>query len=341
MHFGAPVWLNGLLLVPLLWLLIRRGRKKRREALERFGSPGLLAHLVRGADDGKRRRKERLFLAGMTGVVFALAHPQYGEKQTPMTREGIDLVFAIDASLSMLAEDQPPSRLERARGEVAGALSRLKGDRVGIVSFAGTSLPTCPPTVDYGAVRIFLGALDPWTVPTGGTAIAKALRRSIHMLRESAAGSKAVVLLTDGEDHEGDVLSAADEAAEAGIRIFTIALGSAEGELIPLPKGEGPGFKKDRGGELVVSRRNDQLLREVAARTGGRAFELENEPDALDRILDALSGMEKREFRSRVYVLREERYVWFLLPATLLLFLEFLLGTSGEARKGVWSGRIE
>lgn len=341
MHFGAPVWLNGLLLVPLLWLLLRRGRKKRNEALRRFGSPDLLAHLVRGADGRKRRRKERLFLAGITGVVFALAHPQYGEKQTPMTREGIDLVFAVDTSLSMLAEDQRPSRLDRAKGEVAGALSRLRGDRVGIVSFAGTSLPTCPPTIDYGAVRIFLGALDPWTVPTGGTAIAKALRRSIRMLRGSAAGSKAIVLLTDGEDHEGDVLAAADEAAEEGIRIYSVGLGSAEGELIPLPEGEGPGFKKDRGGDLVVSRRNDELLREVAGRTGGRAFDLESEPDALDRILDALSGMEKSEFRSRVFILREERYVWFLLPATLLLVLEFLLGTSGGARKEVWSGRIE
>ncbi len=341
MHFGQPEALNGLLLVPLVWILVRRGRKKRREALLRFGNPALLVHLVRSADEGRRRRKERLLLVALLGLVFALARPQYGETQTPVKREGIDIVFAVDASHSMLAEDLPPNRLARSLGEIGGILDRLHGDRVGIVTFAGTSLPTCPLTVDYGAVRIFLGGIDAWTVPTGGTAIARALRRSIGMLDESAAGSKAVVLLTDGEDHEGDLLAAADEAAEAGIRIFTIGLGSAEGELIPLPEGEGNGFKRDREGEFVVTRRDDEALRALAAKTGGRSFVLADGPNALDRVVDALSGLEKREYESKLRVVRAERYVWFLLPATLLLLLEFLLGTSSGVRREAWSGRIE
>ena len=341
MHFGQPEALNGLLLVPLVWLLFRRARKRRRDSLRRFGNPALLAHLVRSADEGRRRKKERLLLTALIGLVFALGRPQYGETQTPVKREGIDIVFAVDASYSMLAEDLPPSRLERSLGEIGGILNRLHGDRVGIVTFAGTSLPTCPLTVDYGAVRIFLGGIDPWTVPTGGTAIARALRRSIGMLDESAAGSKAVVLLTDGEDHEGDLLAAADEAAEAGIRIFTIGLGSAEGELIPLPEGEGSGFKRDREGEFVVTRRDDETLRSLASKTGGRSFVLADDPNALDRIVDALSGLEKREYESKLLVVREERYVWFLLPATLLLLWEFLLGTSIGVRREAWSGRIE
>ncbi|MFH1681950.1 MAG: VWA domain-containing protein, partial [Candidatus Eisenbacteria bacterium] len=293
------------------------------------------------ADEAKRRRKERLFLVALSGVVLSLSHPQYGERQVPVRREGIDIIFAIDTSLSMLAEDQPPNRLERAKGEVAGMLGRLRGDRVGIVTFAGTSVPTCPPTVDYGAVRIFLGGIDGWTVSTGGTAIAKALRRSVHMLETSAAGSKAVILLTDGEDHEGDVLAAAEDAADAGVRVFPVGLGRTQGELIPVPEGEGTLFKRDEKGEFVVTRRDDALLGDVAEKTGGRYYVLAEEPNALDRILGALSGMEKTEFESRVLVIREERYVWFLLPATLLLVIEFLLGTSGAARKGIRRETVE
>lgn len=333
MRFGAPDFLYALALLPLVWFLVRRSRRKREEAMRRFGDLGLLQSLSLDADPGKRRRKERLFLLGLAGVLFALSHPQYGERQLPVKREGIDILFALDTSLSMLAEDQPPNRLERAKGEMAGALDRLRGDRVGIVTFAGTSVPTCPPTTDYGAVRIFLGGIDAWTVPTGGTAIAKAIRRSVHMLKTSDAGSKAVILLTDGEDHEGDVLAVAGEAADAGVRIFPVGLGLGEGELIPLPQTEGSGFKRNREGEFVVTRRNDAVLREIAEKTGGRFYVLAEEPNALDRILDALSGMDKTEFESRVLVVREERYVWFLLPATLLLAIEFLLGTAGAARK--------
>jgi Ca-activated chloride channel family protein len=340
-HFGSPAWLNALLALPALWLLFRMARRRREEARRLLGDPALLAHLSLDADDGKRRRKERLFLAASAGVILALAHPQYGEKETPVTREGIDVVFALDTSLSMLAEDLAPNRLERAKGEMAGALEHLRGDRVGIVSFAATSVPTCPLTLDYGAVRIFIGATDAWTVPSGGTAIAKAIRRSVHMLETSTAISKAVVVLTDGEDHEGDVLAAAEEAAKAGVRIFPVGLGKAEGELIPLPEKEGSGFKQDPRGEFVVTRRNDEVLREVAEKTGGKYFILEQEPNALDRIADALSGMEKSEFESRVLVVREERYAWFLAPATLLLIVEFLLGTSGAGRREVWSGRME
>jgi Ca-activated chloride channel family protein len=341
MHFGSPAYLNALLLLPGVWLLFRWGRKRREEAARRFGNPDLLRHLSYDADGGKRRRKERLLLLALVGVVFALAHPEYGEKRTPVKREGVDVIFAMDTSLSMLAEDLPPSRLERAKGEVAGVLDRLRGDRVGIVAFAGASVPTCPPTVDYGAVRILLGTIDPWTVPSGGTAIAKAIRRSAQMLEKSDAASKAIVLLTDGEDHEGDVLAAASEAAEAGVRIFCVGLGKPDGELIPLPEAEGSGFKKDEEGEYVVTRRMDESLREIAEKTGGRSYALAEEPNALDRIVDALSGLEKSEFESKTLVVREERYVWFLLPATLLVAIEFLLGTSTAGRKEAWSGRVE
>lgn len=341
MHFGAPAFLNALFLVPAVWLLFRWSRKRREEAIRRFGNPDLIQHLAVDAVEEKARRKERLLLLALAGVVLALAHPQYGEKRRPVTRQGIDIVFAIDVSLSMLAEDLPPSRLDRAKGEVEGILGRLRGDRVGIVSFAGTTVPTCPPSVDYGAVRMLLGTLDAWAVPTGGTAIAKAIRRSAHMLETSEAASKAIVLLTDGEDHEGDVAAAASDAADMGIRVYCIGLGKPDGELIPLPEGIGTGFKRDDRGEFVVTKRMDEVLGEISEKTGGRYFALAEEPNALDRIVDALSGLEKSEFESRTLVVREERYAWFLVPATLLLVLEFALGTAGAARREAWSGRVE
>lgn len=338
MHFGAPYYLYALAVLPVAWLLFRRGRRLRQRLLETFGESRLVRHLVRGVDERKRRRKERIFLAALGLVLFSLAHPQYGEKQTPVRREGIDIVFALDTSLSMLARDMAPNRLERARREIEGLLSRLDGDRVGIVSFAGTAVPTSPLTIDYGAVRMFLRGVDAWTVPTAGTAIASAIRKGTDMLVKGGSGSRALVILTDGEDHEGDVAEAADEAAKEGIRIYTIGLGTAEGELIPVSARE---YKKDSRGEFVVSHRDDSQLREIASRTGGRHMVLADEPDALDRVLDDLSGMTRREYTSRLAVIREERFAWFLLPAAVLLVVESLMTVRPRRREEHWSGRIE
>ena len=343
MRFGAPLILQALLAVPLLWWLFRIGRKRREAVRARFGDPGLLRHLIRGADEGKRRRKERLFLLAFALLLLALAHPQYGERERPVERRGVDLVFALDTSLSMLAEDPPPSRLERARGEIEGFLDRLRGDRVGIVAFAGDAVPTCPLTADYGAVRIFLGGVDAYTAPSAGTSIAGAIRRSLRMLEQSPSGSKAIVILTDGEDHEGEVAAAAEEAAAAGVSLFPVGFGGTEGELIPLPDGEAGGerFKRDESGELVVTRRNDDLLQTVARATGVAAYSLREDPDALEKVLDRLSGLERRSYRSRVRTIREERYLWFLVPATILFLFEFGLTTARGRKREVWSGRIE
>ncbi len=338
MHFGAPWFLYALLLVPVLFFLFRAGRKRRRSLLDEFAEPRLARHLVRGVDESRRARKERIFLLAMTGVLFALAHPQYGEKQRQVRREGIDIVFALDTSLSMLAPDMVPSRLERARREMEGLLSRLDGDRVGIVSFAGGAVPTSPLTIDYGAVRMFLRGIDPWTVPTAGTAIAEAIRAATKMLVKGGTGSKAIILLTDGEDHEGDLSGAEEEARGEGIRVYTVGLGTAEGELIPLSAKE---FKKDDTGEFVVSHRDDRTLQEIAAKTGGRHYVLADEPDALDRILDDLSGMTKREYDARLAVIREERFEWFLFPAAVLLIVESLLSPARRRRRERWSGRVE
>ncbi|MBN1825808.1 MAG: VWA domain-containing protein [Candidatus Eisenbacteria bacterium] len=343
MRFGEPFFLQALLAVPLLWWIFRIGRRRRESLRARFGDPGLLRHLIRGADEGRRRKKERLVLLGFVFLLLALAHPQYGERERMVERRGIDLVFALDTSLSMLAEDPPPSRLDRARGEIEGLLGRLRGDRVGIVSFAGSAVPTCPLTSDYGAVRIFLGGVDAWTAPTAGTSVAAAIRRSLRMLEESPSGSKAIVLLTDGEDHEGEVMEAAEEAAEAGVAVFPIGFGGTEGELIPLPEGsaEGERFKRDQEGGLVVTKRDDEVLGAVARITGGAVYSLRDDPDALELVLDRLSGLERRSYRSGVRTIREERYLWFLVPATILFLIEFGLSTSSGRKREVWSGRIE
>ncbi len=338
MHFGAPFYLYAIALIPILFFLFRRGGKRRQKLLDRFGESRLVRHLVQGVDERKRARKERIFLVALALVLFSLSHPQYGEKQTPVRREGIDMIFAFDTSLSMLAKDITPNRMERARMEVEGLLSRLDGDRVGIVSFAGTAVPTSPLTIDYGAMRMFLRGVDPWTVPTAGTAIAEAIRKSTRMLVEGGTGSRAIILLTDGEDHEGDVEKAAEEAAKEGIRIFTIGFGTVEGELIPVSRQE---YKKDKKGEFVVSHRDDTPLREIAAKTGGRHFVIAEQPDALDQVLDDLSGMSRREYTARLAVIREERFTWFLLPATILLVIESLMTVTPRRREEYWSGRIE
>lgn len=336
MHYGAPLYLYGLILVPIAFALFWRGRARRNEALARFGESRLLEFLKLDADEGKRRRKERLILFALAGVLFALAHPQYGEKRTEVKREGVDVVFLLDTSLSMLAEDMKPNRLAHAKREIEGFLSRLRGDRIGIVSFAGTAVPTCPLTIDYGAVRMFLRGVDTWTAPEAGTAIAKAIERGTRMLVESGSGSRVLVLMTDGEDHEGDVARAARLAADEGIRVFSIGFGTADGELIPVNSRE---FKKDNAGEFVVTRRIDKSLREAATVSDGRYWSMSEQPDALDLVYDTLQGMEKQEYKSRIAVVREERFAWFLFPAAVLLVIESLLSTVTR-RKEVWAGRV-
>ena len=267
---------------------------------------------------------------GAALLCVAAAGPQCGEKTEVVKRSGIDLVIALDASTSMLARDVKPSRLERAKLEISSLLDRLKGDRVGLVVFAGEAFVQSPLTTDYSATKLFLRAVDPTAMPQQGTALADAIRESKRLLDGGArAGAgKVVLLLSDGEDHEGDADKAAGELAETGARLFTVAVGETAGEPIPLTDGHGnvAGYKKDNKGQTVLTAANPTAMRELASRAGGDLLTSRNGDLGVGELLDDLDRMQRGELESRLNVQYGDRFYWFAGPAFALLLLGAALG---------------
>lgn len=288
------------------------------------------AQVLRGAGTGQGVLRSSFFGAGLMLLFFAAAGPQCGERTEIVKRAGIDLVIALDASTSMLARDVKPSRLERAKAEVSALLDRLKGDRVGLVVFAGEAFAQCPLTTDYSAARLFLRAVDPSNMPQQGTAIAGALLESKRVLEGGGRGNaaRAVLLITDGEDQQGDALQAATEAGEAGIRIYTVAVGSEAGEPIPLTDKEGniAGYKKDKEGKTVLTRTDVAGLRELSSRGNGKLLRGQGSDLGVFEVVAELDKLQKGDLESRLSVQYDDRYGWFAWPAFLLLCCAAALG---------------
>jgi Ca-activated chloride channel family protein len=277
---------------------------------------------------------------GLSLLFVAAAGPQCGERTEIVKRAGVDLVIALDASTSMLARDVKPSRLERAKVEVSALLDQLKGDRVGLVVFAGEAFVQCPLTTDYGAAKLFLRAVDPHNMPQQGTAIAEALDEARRVLDGGSRGGagKAVLLLTDGEDFEGDAAQVAAQLAEAGIRVYAAPVGTEAGEPIPLTDAQGnvTGYKKDREGKTVLTRVDVNALREVAEKGGGKLLAGSAMGVGVSQLVAELDKMQKGELESRLTVQYDERYGALAWPAFALLAVGAALG---EGRFRLWRKR--
>ncbi|MCK4385594.1 MAG: VWA domain-containing protein [candidate division Zixibacteria bacterium] len=316
-----------LILLPLLivfyWFVFRM----KRRAKERFGNLGLVEKLSLSFSPKKQRWKVALILLGTLFLLFSLARPQLGTKLTLMKREGVDIVIAMDVSFSMMAEDIRPNRLEKAKQEVNGLIGRMRGDRVGLVAFAGVPFVQCPLTLDYSAAKMFLDIIDVNLIPQPGTAIGDAIRTSIGAFNQKERKYKVLILLTDGEDHDSDPLGAAEEASKEGIRIYTIGIGSVQGEPIPIKDNRGrvTGFKKDKEESVVVSKLDEVTLQKIALISGGKYYHATSGEMELDKIYDEISKMEKKELEGKLLTQYEDRYQYFLLVSVILLSIEFLL----------------
>ena len=323
-----------LILLPLLivfyWFVLRMKRK----AKERFGNLALIQKLSLSFSPKKQRWKVDLILLGVFFLLFSLARPQVGTKLTLMKREGVDIVIAMDVSLSMLAEDIKPNRLEKAKQEVNGLISRMRGDRVGLVAFAGVPFIQCPLTLDYSAAKMFLDIIDVNLIPQPGTAVGDAIRTSVQAFNQKERKYKVLILLTDGEDHDSDPLGAAEEASKEGIRIYTIGIGSVQGEPIPLKDNQGQvtGFKKDKEASVVVTKLDEVTLQKIALTTGGKYYHATSGEMELDKIYDEISKMEKKELEGKLLTQYEDRYQYFLLLSVLFLTIEFLLSERRSRR---------
>ncbi len=324
-RWGNIHFLYFLLLIPLLvYLLYYIKGKKGRQKLERFVSSSLLATIAPNLSFARKRFKDFLLLLAVFSIIIAFADPQIGTRIEEIKREGIDLVVAIDVSSSMLAQDIAPSRLAKAKHEMSGLLDRLEGDRVALVAFSGQAVIECPLTMDYGAAEIFLDVLEPGLVSKPGTSISAAIRASLRAFQKESQAGKAIVLITDGEDHQEQVMEAVQEAVEMGVVIHTVGIGSPQG--VPIPTGElGGEFKKDKKGNVIVTRLDESLLQEIAKQTGGVYQRCTSSGDEMDAIVGAVAGLEKGELGSKEFTQYEHRYQIFLIIALLALTLEFIL----------------
>ncbi len=311
----------GLALIPLMMILFFLVKRWRKQARNQFAESELMEQLMPRYSNLKYRLKFSFFLLGYTLLLIGIANPQIGTKLEEVKREGIDLIIALDVSNSMKAEDLSPNRLERAKRAMLQLVDELKSDRLGIIVFAGQAYTQLPVTTDYAAAKLFLGTIDTDMIPTQGTAIGSAIDLAIESFDYEQGGNKALIVVTDGENHEDDAITAAEDANKKGIKVFTIGMGTPNGAPIPIFKrGKQIGFRQDNSGNTIVTSLNEDMLGEIALAGDGMYIRATNANAEFDRILDELSGLEKSEFESQVYTDYEDRFQFFL-GASLLFFL--------------------
>ncbi|MGB3210655.1 MAG: VWA domain-containing protein [Desulforhopalus sp.] len=331
MDFAQPQWLFiGVIACVSLFFLFRYMEKRRRTALGKFTATQLIGRLTRNISGNRRRYKNMLLLLAVFLCFSALARPQYGFQWVDVQRKGIDLLFALDTSKSMLAEDIRPNRLKRAHLAILDFVQQLEGDRVGLIPFAGSAYVMCPLTLDYAAFEDSLSAITTDLIPRGGTNMAAVIEKAVDTL-SNAANHKILIILTDGENLEGDAVKAAENAATAGLTIYTVGVGTSQGELIPIANDHGKGFVKDNKGNFVTSRLDEKTLSTLASKSGGLYVPLGSGGEGLETIYQQkLALIPKDELAERRHKVPLERFEWPLAAAVLLLALELLVG---ETRK--------
>jgi Ca-activated chloride channel family protein len=327
LRLGRPELWWLLLLGPLMFFLFWFSVWSKNRRLDRFGESRLLSSLVTELSSVNTGVKYILWRLAAAFLVVALINPQLGSKMAEAKVKGIDIIVALDVSNSMMAEDLSPNRLVSARRAISKMLEELKGDRVGIIVFAGQAFVQLPITSDYAAGKLFLSTIDNDVVPVQGTDIGAAIDLAMKSFSEESPAQKAIVVITDGENHEEDAVVAAQEAAEQGIKVFTIGMGSPDGTPIPQYNGRTrTGFKKDQDGNIVVSKLNEQMLREIANAGNGAYVRASNAEVGLEPLLAELNQIEKTDMGTVAYAEYEDRFQIFLALALACLILEFFLG---------------
>ncbi len=340
MRFGNPEYFFLLLLLPFLVLFFVWVYKRKQSALARFASPALIRKLSNSAGPGRYILKSFLFSFFVLFLTFALVRPQFGVKTEMIQRKGVDVMVALDISHSMLAQDLAPNRLERAKLEIRKFIDLLRGDRVGLIIFAGESFVQCPLTLDYSAANLLLQAVQTDWVQIQGTALADVIKQATKSLSSESKKHKVLIILSDGEDHQGNVKDAAEEAAKEGIIIYTIGIGSEAGVPIPVSKGSNNViYKKDKSGNLVMTRLNPVVLEQIALASNGKYFHAGTDLD-LSRIYSEIAKLEKSDFGMSKAITYEEQYQIFLLIALIFMITEYFISERAKKRD-VWKGRFE
>ena len=322
--FRFPIVLSFYALLVAVWVLWII-RKKYNDSIWDETEPLVKENLFRRLDLNRWAWKHRLTFSGFIFLIFAASGPQIGTRVAPVERKGIDLVFALDVSESMNAQDVKPSRLEKAKFEISQMINQLKGDRVGLIVFAGSSHLYLPLTSDYEAAQLFLDAIDTKMIPTQGTDLSTALRTAISAFNEESEKYKVMVLVTDGEDHEGAAVELVSKAYKLGIIAHVVGVGTLKGSLIPI--NDKSSYKRDKKGILITSKLNEAMLTELADAGGGIYSRFNNREAKYREIMQAIDSMEKRSIQTHIYSEFEDRYQSFAMVSLLLLIAGMVLPT--------------
>ena len=319
------IYLLGILpaLIVAYWLVSRA----RRKALQHFGEEHIVERLAESASKQKRLLKFSVLSLSLACIVVGLANPEIGTRLEEVKQEGVDIFVALDVSLSMKAEDIKPNRLEKAKLEIRNLIDRLGGDRIGLIVFAGEAYTQFPLTTDYSAANLFLDAVDVDVVPVPGTAIGSAIKRAMESFDFKESTTKVIIIVTDGENTEGDAFEAAEDASKEGVLLYTIGMGSPAGTPIPIysPSGQQVDFKRDRDGNIVVTKLDEASLQRIATIGDGKYFRGTNAQDELNEIYKNISSLQKKEFGVKQFTDYDDRFQYFLAAGIILLIAEFLI----------------
>lgn len=333
-RFGNPEYLYLLLIVPLLIVLFVLGQLYKKKALHKFGDMSVIEQLMPYVSKSRPVLKFIFLTIAIVSIIFALADPQFGSKLEKVKRKGAEIIIALDVSNSMLSEDIKPNRLERAKQAISKLIDNMENDRIGLIVFAGDSYIQVPVTSDFSAAKMFLSSINTDIVSKQGTAIGSAIDLAMNSFTPESEMDKALIIITDGENHEDDAIKAAKLAKEKGITVHTIGMGSPQGAPIPLKKGYGQiEFQKDKDGNTVISKLDQKLLTEIASVGGGEFIRASNSQTGLNKLFDRIRNMEKKEMEEKIYTEFEHRFQYLLGIALFFILLDIFV----LERKGKWS----
>jgi Ca-activated chloride channel family protein len=335
-RFAHIEYLYLLILIPVLAIVFMLVFSGRRKALKRFGETEVIGSLMPDISISRPILKSVLVLIALAALVFGIARPQFGSKLREIKREGVEIIIALDVSNSMMAEDIKPNRLERAKQAIARLVDRLVNDKIGLIVFAGDSYIQIPITTDYVSAKLFLNTISTDIVPRQGTAIGSAIELGMRSFTQQEETSKALIIITDGENHEDDAVEMARQAVEKGITIHTIGIGLPQGAPIPVFSGGQKTYRQDRQGHTVISKLNESMLRDIAAAGEGIYIRSTDTRVGLDKLFDEINKMEKQEMEAKVYSDYDERFQYIFGLGLFILLLELLV----LERRNRWLSRI-
>ncbi len=336
-RFEHPIYINFLLALPLLVILFWVYLRWRKSVTLKLGDAAVVKRMMLDVSPFRVHLKFILLLLTVASILLALANPQIGSRLEKVQRKGIDLVVAIDVSNSMLAQDIQPSRMERARQSVSRLIDEMENDRVGLIIFAGKAYTQLPITTDYNAAKMMLATIKPDLVPVQGTAIGQAIEMGMASFKEDKGG-KAIIVITDGENHEDDAVNMAKEAASKGIHIYTIGMGLADGAPIPeYRNNQMTGFKKDRSGNTIITRLDESMLQQIAQAGNGIYVRASNTQAGLKKVYDEIGKLDKNTFDAVSYADYDDRFQYFIALALIFILLNFIT----NERKSRWAKRIK